>query len=264
MSNSSENEEYDWRKLRIQLTERLSLTELHLFCFDLGLDFEDIIGKNLSEKVVGLLEILRRAGRLSELIDLCKQERPNFSWEYGKTQDISEDNQAISNLSLTEIARILKAIETQSKFFDEITEAIFKWRQLTIEFSYYGGQLDFEPYQIAKKTFIENRNLIILIRNEISKSQRFVSENTYQGLLDLYQKMIEVDNHMEKILKIEFNDPAFRSNQANLNRYVFHSLTPVLDSNISKLANDLQLKFNASDYNSPIAPSYSDEGETTK
>ena len=53
-----------WREL---LDERLDLSELRTLVFDLGLDYDNLAGTTKSDKIVSLLQLLDRQGKIGEL-----------------------------------------------------------------------------------------------------------------------------------------------------------------------------------------------------
>jgi hypothetical protein len=68
-------------QLRRILVQHFSEEELKTLCFDLRVDYEDLPGKNKTKKTVSLILQLTRQSRVEQLIDLCRQERPNISWD---------------------------------------------------------------------------------------------------------------------------------------------------------------------------------------
>jgi hypothetical protein len=54
--------------------------ELRTLCFDLGVDYDDLPGKGKTEKAKDLVEYLEHRGRISELVEIGQQLRPNVSW----------------------------------------------------------------------------------------------------------------------------------------------------------------------------------------
>lgn len=67
-------------QLRKLLIEHFSLDELRVFCFDLGLEYEDLPGDTRTTKMHGLIEYLQRRGELSRLLDEVIEQRPNVGW----------------------------------------------------------------------------------------------------------------------------------------------------------------------------------------
>lgn len=66
--------------LRDNLNTYFSLSEIRTLCFDLGIDYEDLGGDSKNDKVMNLVQFMQRHGRLQELEDLVRQERPYASW----------------------------------------------------------------------------------------------------------------------------------------------------------------------------------------
>jgi hypothetical protein len=75
-----EIEEVDWSALRLLIGRGFSPDELRRLCFDLRLEYENIPGQTLDEKVRELLAYFDRRGQLAQLIEKCRQERPHLPW----------------------------------------------------------------------------------------------------------------------------------------------------------------------------------------
>ncbi|MCZ7669749.1 MAG: hypothetical protein M5U34_22520 [Chloroflexi bacterium] len=67
-------------KLKEILRERFDLAELKELCFDLRIDYEDLIGTNKTEKVISLINHLDRHDRLSDFLEFVQQKRPDIDW----------------------------------------------------------------------------------------------------------------------------------------------------------------------------------------
>lgn len=66
--------------LRKHIYERFNIEELKYLCFNLGLDFEDLPGQSTSAIALSLVSHFERTGRLEELIQYLKKERPASDW----------------------------------------------------------------------------------------------------------------------------------------------------------------------------------------
>lgn len=74
------------RKLRELLVEHFNADELHTLCSDLNVDYDSLRGEGKEGKARELIEHLADRGRLSELIGLAAQERPNVDWQAALAQ----------------------------------------------------------------------------------------------------------------------------------------------------------------------------------
>jgi len=70
----------DPAKLRQVLTERFNESELRNLCFDLHVDYESLTGAGKEDKARELVAYLERRGRLSELVETGKRQRPDIDW----------------------------------------------------------------------------------------------------------------------------------------------------------------------------------------
>jgi len=68
-------------RLRKNLVEVFSESELDVLCYDMNLDYENLPGEGKDRKAKELVAYLERRGRVPELIDRCNLERPNVQWE---------------------------------------------------------------------------------------------------------------------------------------------------------------------------------------
>jgi len=68
-------------RLREMFTTYFDAGELRTLCFDLGVDYDDLPGEGKGNKTRELIAYLERRDRLSELLNLAQQLRPNVSWD---------------------------------------------------------------------------------------------------------------------------------------------------------------------------------------
>lgn len=60
--------------------EAFNEEELHQFCFDLGIDYENLEGATKQAKVRSFAQHYLRINQLPMLLDLLKVERPDHKW----------------------------------------------------------------------------------------------------------------------------------------------------------------------------------------
>lgn len=72
--------EVDFRKLRSQMIEYFSEEDLQDLCFDLRIDYETLSGETKTGKSRELILFMGKYGRIQELLEICRQKRPNVSW----------------------------------------------------------------------------------------------------------------------------------------------------------------------------------------
>jgi hypothetical protein len=68
-------------RLRQILDTKFSKGELRTLCFDLGVDYEDLLGEGKASKARELVIYLERRDRIPGLVELGSQRRPNEAWE---------------------------------------------------------------------------------------------------------------------------------------------------------------------------------------
>ncbi len=72
-------------QLRQNLVDSFSDDELRTLCFDLGVDYDTLPSGGKEGTARELVAYLERRRRLLDLIDLCRQRRPNVLWELDKS-----------------------------------------------------------------------------------------------------------------------------------------------------------------------------------
>jgi hypothetical protein len=82
--------------LRQVLDGRFGVGELRTFCFDLGIDYDDLPGESKADKARELVSYVERHGRLSDLVALGKARRPDIPW--------GDPSAAVSTTRIAEIA----------------------------------------------------------------------------------------------------------------------------------------------------------------
>lgn len=69
-----------FRHLRTQMSQLFNKSELATLCFDLGINYENISGDTLDDKVQNLILFCQRRTRLGDLVHACQRSRPHVSW----------------------------------------------------------------------------------------------------------------------------------------------------------------------------------------
>ena len=59
--------------------------ELRQFCFDLGIQYDDLPGDGNAAKALSLVELAERQNALSAVVDLARRQRPQASWDAALT-----------------------------------------------------------------------------------------------------------------------------------------------------------------------------------
>ena len=70
----------DLSALRRLLLESFNQGELRDACFELGFDYDDLPGDGREDKVRELILCLQRRGRLEELVEYGRAQRPHAQW----------------------------------------------------------------------------------------------------------------------------------------------------------------------------------------
>jgi hypothetical protein len=67
-------------KLREYIAAYFDLEELKLLCFDLDIDYENIVGDTKAGKTMALVSYCARRGELWDLVQKCGEKRPRVDW----------------------------------------------------------------------------------------------------------------------------------------------------------------------------------------
>ena len=68
------------QQMRQAISRHYNLDELQQLVFDLNLDWDEMAGATKSSKIVSLVEMLARNGRLSDLLTSLQAQHPNVHW----------------------------------------------------------------------------------------------------------------------------------------------------------------------------------------
>jgi hypothetical protein len=147
-----------------------------------------------------------------------------------------------------QVARQSKIIEAQSKFLDDISDYLWKWRYLSTKLAYYGWKNMKEKYAQSQQAYDdESWDLFNFIRNEISRSRRLVSEEAYKRLVSLYKdEMVKLDSRISKAREEDESERCKSLGQ--LNSYISGHLTRKIDNVLRDLAFEVQLTEKQIDY----------------
>jgi formylglycine-generating enzyme required for sulfatase activity len=73
-------EQIDRAKLRCNLRRYFDESELRDLCFDLKVDYDSLRGDGKGDRARELVAYMERRGRISELVEACRQLRPSVLW----------------------------------------------------------------------------------------------------------------------------------------------------------------------------------------
>ncbi len=74
------DKQYNLWELRKQLIKFFNESELRDICFDLNLDYESLAGSGKQDKGRELIAQIKREHRISDLVLICKRQRPDVKW----------------------------------------------------------------------------------------------------------------------------------------------------------------------------------------
>jgi hypothetical protein len=66
--------------MRVRMQDAFNIDELKTLCEDLTVNYENLAGEGLNAKVREIVTYFRRNGRLIDLVDYCRRQRPNVEW----------------------------------------------------------------------------------------------------------------------------------------------------------------------------------------
>jgi len=119
---------YNLPTIRYRLIEHFSLNELRDIYFDLGVDWENVVGNETkSDKSRELLTYLKRRSRVPELIKYCQKERPNTEWNLIKTPKDQRDD-FVQKIGLTP-AISNKYLETKFELYRAVWQSLHELKE---------------------------------------------------------------------------------------------------------------------------------------
>jgi signal transduction histidine kinase len=121
-------------QLRETIHAAFNKSEMKDLCFDLGLDYDELPEGGTRDKARELIAYHQRRGRLAELLDACRKQRPNLDWpempdpaRNGRTDDgnlVNLVNETAQTLE-QEIILVLDQFEEYFMRFNRQTRAAF-------------------------------------------------------------------------------------------------------------------------------------------
>lgn len=142
-----------------------------------------------------------------------------------------------------QMARQNKLIEAQSKFLEDFSQLLWKFRYMCIKVTYYGSRNNHDKYDSTRIEYDERVwEVLNAIRNEISRSRRLVSEKSYQELLKLYERIVELDNTVSSLITTEEPRKNRSTEFSKLNSFIYSDMTKQIDDVINAMATELHLK----------------------
>ncbi|MDJ0756545.1 MAG: pentapeptide repeat-containing protein [Ardenticatenaceae bacterium] len=135
------------RNLRRLLGRSFNLSDVRMMAFDLAVNWDDLRGETLPEKAQALIEFLALRGRLQELVDLGREERPDLDWPEipPAAQQIEDEENQLSagerdqavNAYLNDIARFTGITDpTSIALVQALTDQVWRFldppRQMTV------------------------------------------------------------------------------------------------------------------------------------
>ncbi len=121
--------------LRDQIYSNFNLGEIQDLCFDLGINYEDLPGNRLTDKSREIVAHCNRRGRLNELIDRCKELRPNSNWDiwdHAEQQEQGEESARFSQSIRYQMSEFNKAVSALTQDQYEIINWLRGQRRVSI------------------------------------------------------------------------------------------------------------------------------------
>jgi hypothetical protein len=143
-----------------------------------------------------------------------------------------------------DIARQAKIIEAQSKFLDELSQVLWKWRYLAKKVVYYAAEENKARYDVARTEYDESVwDVLNEFRTEVSRSRRLISEEAYEELRSFYRYIVEdIDRKISNIIKSGDLDAKSVKESTELGTRFSAEVSQMIDDVIDHLASDLGLK----------------------
>ena len=142
-----------------------------------------------------------------------------------------------------DIARQARLIDAQSKFLDDITETLWKWRYLSMKVAFNGSEQREEQYALAVKEYETGIwDVLSRLRNQTSQSRRLISEQGYLSLVALYDRIVEFDARLDEIVRRKVAAQERVAALAPIQKELRSEMTQKLDETLYKLAREVHLE----------------------
>jgi DNA-binding LacI/PurR family transcriptional regulator len=100
-------------------------SELRDICFSLNVDYQSLPGASKGDKARELITFLERRERISELVETCRQLRPNIPWrEAGTTAD--PGSEPLQHLKHRRVLGLCPLFGASKVYYSELLEAILE------------------------------------------------------------------------------------------------------------------------------------------
>ena len=117
----------DWpSELRSALDAYFSEEDLEALCFDSRIDYQALPGGSKPKKVVELIALMSRKGRVVELIDRCRHYRPNVPWD--ELREAASDDPLVFN----SISRLLSISSEEKPRPTEARQRLSLWIPIVV------------------------------------------------------------------------------------------------------------------------------------
>lgn len=104
------------RDLRLQIEKHFSLDDLKELAFDLDVDWDELAGERKSGKVLALISHVEKQGRLQELVQLLRADRPLVAWiNVASTEAVSVEEDIHPGFSVK-----LFLLDREARYSDKI------------------------------------------------------------------------------------------------------------------------------------------------
>lgn len=102
------------------IDQTFSNEEINSLCFDLGIDYEHLRGQTKLGKIEDLLMYLIRRKRLAELVDVCRQQRPDTLWsDPPPTEELLRDIQVADDILRPQLILSLFNVEERKRIYED-------------------------------------------------------------------------------------------------------------------------------------------------
>lgn len=189
---------------------------------------------------LGKLLLLVAAGFLIPLVLKSIDQRRSI-----QEKENDERRDQTKKIFEAELVRQNTILDAQSKFLDELSKILWKWRYMTLKVVYYGSRVNQkEKYSQAKEEFDKYIwDVFNQMRYEISRSRRLISEEAYNNLLNLYYDLQKIDDEISKLVEAEFDNDSINK-YAELYDREISGVSVRIDEALNNVAKELRLKGN--------------------
>jgi hypothetical protein len=139
------------------------------------------------------------------------------------------------------LARQRELLSAQATLVSDLSSSLWRWRYIAMRLTYYGARPGSDTAAAEQQYDERFWDSINVVREQIGRAKRLVSDTTYRLLLRFYeQNIVELDRNLAATRRLSGEDRKDAFLQRN--QWIYDEMTTELDALLDDLAAELSLK----------------------